>query len=205
MQVPEWDLLIRQHRLHFGLTQQDLADRLGISQKTISRWESGEHKPAAAQQVRLRDLFYRPTRLGAGRLADSVRHCPALRALSRHEGLKLLALSPPVAIKNPERMDWIGCDLISRATGILAEMLDDRLLEKDIQNGDVACIRTISESLFKLSSPQAPTYYETTISFFWLDKVLFRDAVSVPLGAAEQTGYWPVALDCLVRKDVATP
>jgi len=45
------------------------------------------------------------------------------------------------------------------ATGVLAEMLDDMLLEKSIQNGEIACIRVISESHFKSSSPQVPTYY----------------------------------------------
>ena len=32
-------------RLHLGLTQRELADRLGTRQQTISEWETGMYKP----------------------------------------------------------------------------------------------------------------------------------------------------------------
>jgi transcriptional regulator with XRE-family HTH domain len=37
--------LIREARLRSGLTQQELADRLGTSQSVITRWESGQRSP----------------------------------------------------------------------------------------------------------------------------------------------------------------
>ena len=32
-------------RKHLGLTQQEMADRLGIRQQTISEWETGMYEP----------------------------------------------------------------------------------------------------------------------------------------------------------------
>lgn len=39
--------LIREARLRAGLTQQELAGRLGTSQSVVSRWESGRVLPSA--------------------------------------------------------------------------------------------------------------------------------------------------------------
>ncbi len=49
-----WD---RQHvralRAHLGLTQQELADRLGTRQQTISEWEQGMYRPRGASSTLL--------------------------------------------------------------------------------------------------------------------------------------------------------
>ena len=49
-----WD---RQHiralRAHLGLTQQELADRLGTRQQTISEWEQGMYQPRGASSTLL--------------------------------------------------------------------------------------------------------------------------------------------------------
>ncbi len=43
---PDWDAeRIQALRRHLGLTQQELADRLGTRQQTISEWETGLYKP----------------------------------------------------------------------------------------------------------------------------------------------------------------
>ena len=39
--------LIREARLRAGLTQQELADRLGATQSVVARWESGRVRPSA--------------------------------------------------------------------------------------------------------------------------------------------------------------
>jgi DNA-binding transcriptional regulator YiaG len=46
---PAWDgLSIQALRRHMGLTQQEMADRLGTRQQTISEWETGMYKPRGA-------------------------------------------------------------------------------------------------------------------------------------------------------------
>ena len=45
----QWDSKhIRALRHHLGLTQRELADRLGTRQQTISEWETGMYKPRGA-------------------------------------------------------------------------------------------------------------------------------------------------------------
>ncbi|MBI4267273.1 MAG: helix-turn-helix domain-containing protein [Chloroflexi bacterium] len=46
---PQWNSTdIRALRRHLGLTQREMADRLGTRQQTISEWEKGQYKPRGA-------------------------------------------------------------------------------------------------------------------------------------------------------------
>ena len=51
---PQWDgEHIRALRHHLGLTQREMADRLGIRQQTISEWELGVYNPRGASSTLL--------------------------------------------------------------------------------------------------------------------------------------------------------
>lgn len=51
---PQWGSEhIRALRRHLGLTQRELADRLGTRQQTISEWEKGMYKPRGASSTLL--------------------------------------------------------------------------------------------------------------------------------------------------------
>ncbi len=50
----QWDSqYVRALRSHLGLTQRELADRLGTRQQTISEWEIGLYKPRGASSTLL--------------------------------------------------------------------------------------------------------------------------------------------------------
>ena len=50
----EWDSRhIRALRDHLGLTQREMADRLGTRQQTISEWEIGLYKPRGTSSTLL--------------------------------------------------------------------------------------------------------------------------------------------------------
>ena len=50
----QWDSdSIQALRLHLGLTQQQLSDRLGTRQQTISEWETGMYRPRGASATLL--------------------------------------------------------------------------------------------------------------------------------------------------------
>jgi DNA-binding transcriptional regulator YiaG len=50
----KWDEgSIKALRKHLGLTQQEMADRLGTRQQTISEWEIGLYKPRGASSTLL--------------------------------------------------------------------------------------------------------------------------------------------------------
>jgi DNA-binding transcriptional regulator YiaG len=49
-----WDSAsIQALRQHLGLTQQELSDRLGTRQQTISEWETGMYQPRGASATLL--------------------------------------------------------------------------------------------------------------------------------------------------------
>ncbi len=51
---PQWDNQgILTLRRHLGLTQRQLAERLGTRQQTISEWETGMYKPRGASSTLL--------------------------------------------------------------------------------------------------------------------------------------------------------
>jgi len=51
---PQWDgERIQALRHHLGLTQRELADRLGTRQQTISEWEKGLYKPRGTSSTLL--------------------------------------------------------------------------------------------------------------------------------------------------------
>ncbi len=48
---------VRQHRLMGGMTQQDLADRLGVTRQTILSIEKGKYTPSVALALCLAEVF----------------------------------------------------------------------------------------------------------------------------------------------------
>lgn len=193
----EWSNLIRQYRLRFGLTQQDLGYMLGVSQKTISRWESGENKPSLRQQSQFVDSLRAPSSTIFNALSASVRNCPAQRGLISLQNLTLLAVSPPAIIRRPLIVNWIGRGLLPIANGVVAEMLDDRELRRNIAKGEIACVRAITRRILKLPEYPAVGTYQTTISFFRIDGSLIGDVISMPAPADSKPGYWAVPTDML--------
>jgi transcriptional regulator with XRE-family HTH domain len=57
---PEWSNRIRQLLVDLKLTQAGLAERLGISPPTVSRWIQGRHEPTAESYIALGNLARRP-------------------------------------------------------------------------------------------------------------------------------------------------
>ncbi|UCC90499.1 MAG: helix-turn-helix transcriptional regulator [Dehalococcoidia bacterium] len=54
MKKQQWDSKrIQALRRHLGLTQRELADKLGTRQQTISEWETGMYRPRGASATLL--------------------------------------------------------------------------------------------------------------------------------------------------------
>ncbi|MGF1620796.1 MAG: helix-turn-helix transcriptional regulator [Rhodomicrobiaceae bacterium] len=190
-----WSAIVRNYRLRHSLTQSRLGLMLGVSQRTVSRWERGQDTPSLTLQKRLRDLSRSPDSLLAKRLFAAVENCPAPRALSRFPSLRLLALSPAAIRKRPTITEWIGHDLTRIASGVLAEMLDDQILQKSIANGEIACVRTTTRSVLRTVEAPSIQTYRTTITYFLQDGTLYSDAVSMPGLPDDECGYTPVPMD----------
>jgi transcriptional regulator with XRE-family HTH domain len=188
----DWSSILKSYRSRYGLSQQRLADVLGVSQRTISRWERCQDHPNKSTQRRLRDLGLEPPSTVFSNLRAAITHCPAPRALSTKTSLRLLCLSKPSVQKRPSILNYVGQDLIGLASGILQEMLDDELLQRDILNRDVACVMSTTTSVLRTPESSAIRKHHTTISYFLYDGTLYSDAVSVPAPDDAACGYWPI-------------
>jgi len=182
-------------RLRHALSQSQLGSMLGVSQRTISRWERGQDRPGLRHQMRLRDLGWQLPNQLVRQLATAVRLCPAPRALSRTPRLALQVLSQPAIAKRPSIVGSIGLELAPLATGILREMLDDRLLQRAIQRGEIATVVSTTGSVLRTIESAAIGNWQTTIAYYFDDGVLFSDAISVPAADDAPHGYHAIARD----------
>jgi len=172
-----------------------MAVLIGVSQRTVSRWERGDDKPSLDLQRKLRDMGWEPPGLLLTSLAQSVRHCPFPRALSRTHRLRLQALSEPAIRKRPSVADWIGRDLAPIACGILEEMLDDRALQRSIAASEIACVLTMTRSVLRTKEHRRIGTYHTVITYFFHEGTLYSDAISTPAAANSVLGYRAIAMD----------
>jgi transcriptional regulator with XRE-family HTH domain len=187
--------MIKRYRLRHGLTQVRMALLVGVSQRTISRWERGEDSPNLDWQRRLRDLGWQPPGNLLDSLAAAIPHCPFPRALSRTPNLRLQALSVPAIEKRPSVTEWIGRDLALIATGILEEMLDDKRLQRGIANREIASVVATTRSVLRTAEHEKIGSYRTVITYFFHEGTLYSDAVSVPAPADAVLGYKAVPMD----------
>jgi transcriptional regulator with XRE-family HTH domain len=194
---PAWDLLLKQYRFQHGLTQQEMGCLLGVSQKTVSRWECGENKPSVAQQKQFRDLYREPSSPISDALRAAVHNCPAPRSLCRLENLNLQAVSRPAIAKRPSIVNWIGRSLVPLACGVLSEMLDDGELQRSVASGEIACVNAVTRSVLRVPENPVNATYRTTISFFRIDGIVLCDAISLPAREDLTPGYWAVPLEGL--------
>jgi transcriptional regulator with XRE-family HTH domain len=182
----DWSTFVRRYRARHGLTQAGLGSIVGVAQRTVSRWERGEDRPSLEQQRLLRDLGMEPTTALFQILTTSVANCPAPRALSRIP-------------KRPSVVDWVGRDLAGIACGVLAEMLEDKPLQRGIAKREIACVTAITRSVLRTAEHARIGAYRTTITYFSHDGTVYSDAISVPASPDAPLGYRPIAMDDIAR------
>lgn len=51
---------LKEIRTSRGVSQEDLAERIGVSRQTVSKWESGDARPSADNLMRLSQVFQLP-------------------------------------------------------------------------------------------------------------------------------------------------
>ena len=190
-----WGGIVRSVRQRQGISQQQLAGSLGVSQRTISRWERGDDNPSIVQQKRLRDLGWQPPGSFLRSLTSAVVVCPVPRALSRSARLQLLAVSRPALEKRPDLANWIGRELVGVAGGVLKEMLDDRQLQRAIAKHEIAGVVATTKSVLQMPGPPIMSAFQTTITYFWHEGTFYSDAISQPITPDAACGYSAIPMD----------
>ncbi len=84
---------LKRARLANAMTQTELAERLGVDQASVSRWENGRQTPDRQIQTRLRDLLFRGRTLADARLAHFISNSTAMITLINMRG-QYVAASP---------------------------------------------------------------------------------------------------------------
>jgi hypothetical protein len=92
-------------------------------------------------------------------------------------------------------VNHIGSELIGLASGVLQEMLDDRLLQRGILCRDVACVVSTTKSVLRTPESSNIRKHYTTISYFTHDGTLYSDAVSVPAPNDAECGYRAIPVE----------
>ncbi|MFA5952684.1 MAG: helix-turn-helix domain-containing protein [Hyphomicrobium sp.] len=193
--IENWSSLVRHYRLRHGISQERMALVMNVSQRTISRWERGDDQPSIVQQKRLRDLGWEPSGSMFRSLAASILHCPAPRALSRTENIRLELVSKPALEKRPSVAEWIGRDLAPIACGVLQEILDDAPLQRAIIAGEISSLVTTTRSVLRTEEHAKIGLFRTTITYFFHEGTLYNDAIGFPAPDGSVEGYAPVPMD----------
>ncbi len=94
--ITSWATLVRAFRRTQRLTQQEAAQLLGVSQPTLSRWESGRQVPDSRTRRRLRELMETLTGVRRRLLEAIVTQSPVPQVLMDGD-LRVLGLSEPFA------------------------------------------------------------------------------------------------------------
>lgn len=84
---------LRELRIKSGLTQNEIATKLGVSGQTILNWENGIYEPKINQLIQLADLFnvsvdYLIERKGDEKRIDDI--CRELDAISKEEFIEFI-------------------------------------------------------------------------------------------------------------------
>ena len=77
--------LIRKEREAAGMTQEQLAERMGVSRQAVGKWESGKARPTAEKQARLSEVLDIPPEAWAAAAAERAaeQEAPAVRSARR--------------------------------------------------------------------------------------------------------------------------
>lgn len=155
---------IRHARKGRGLSQADLARRIGVSQPAIANWESGIHDPRRITLAKLADALQTPFDwLAAGRRSafESDKHAAAayIRRPLHHVpiiSMRAAALLARDMTADPHSMAEDYLPISSSASKLFAFFLDDEAVNLAFPSGTIVVVdyaeRTPDDGVFCLAS-----------------------------------------------------
>lgn len=175
MEEKQIGLFIRDRRLALGLTQQQLADKLGITDKAVSKWERGLSLPDVSLLIPLgKELGVTVTELLEGRRLET----SSGMGMEKVEHLVKQALSLSAETPEPERRGWgkrlalwVSCALIALGEYGILLAIDRRFPLAHFHQGaspTIELLLAVFSAWFWLGARERlPAYYdENPISFY---------------------------------------
>ncbi|WP_082478263.1 MULTISPECIES: helix-turn-helix domain-containing protein [unclassified Rhizobium] len=131
---------LRAYRLKTGLSQSDIAWKLGFSLPTVSRWERGVATPDLRAVGAIVD-FLRRADIYAGRvLMQSIVTARDSRNLWEGEDIRYLAGSKQEFIETPQMKAFIGKSIRRYMTGLYQQFIEDRAMVASLKAGEIASV-----------------------------------------------------------------
>lgn len=141
--------VLRQWRKANHIKQAILAETLGVTQATVSRWESGLDEPSPAQYVKIRNLVGQVGRSRFEIERDVISLQTGLRALVDVDGIRIISLTKLYESFWPEMIALKEMPLADKLTSFSREIFYDEQLMRSIRRGEVALISGVSEEHFE--------------------------------------------------------
>lgn len=131
-----------------GLTQTDLARRLGVSQQAISYWERGKDIPGPSHMAQIRSLLTQSGELNIEKAF--IRNQTTVRALFDCDDLKLLGVSAGFANIWPDFSRMIDVPLRNDLVNESAALYGDASFRAAIMRKDIVAAAGVSERHVRL-------------------------------------------------------
>ncbi len=135
--------LIRQlqaYRLKVGLTQADIAWKLGFSLPTVSRWERGICTPDLRATGAIVDFLRRADAHTEKVLLQSILSAKDSRNLWEGEDIRYLAGSRQEFIDTPLMRTMVGKGIRRYMTGLYHDFIEDQTIVASLKSGELASI-----------------------------------------------------------------
>lgn len=172
------------------IKQSALADMVGVSQATVSKWERGTWEPTRAMALRLRDVMLG---LHEGRLAAEiacVRPQQNLRALARGPGFQIVGISDGFRRAWPETSDLIGEETRRHLINEAAHYCDGSDYLREAADGELLMVSCVTSRILSLGdAPQEDLRLRWHAVVRHIDGELIHEMIYEPCGADTPIGF----------------
>jgi len=176
-----------------GIKQAAMAAALGVSQATVSRWESERDTPSIALSRRIADLISTKIRDELAIESGFVSKLSSIQAILDIDGVRLLATSSGCLRVWPRFSRLAGRSFEARMIGESRIILDDAETRSGVVKGDIAMIVGVSTRHLDLEGDA--TFKHRWIARFWFHG--HRVLTTLAYEPCEPTA--PIGIEQIVR------
>ncbi|KQV34078.1 hypothetical protein ASE23_03020 [Rhizobium sp. Root73] len=143
---------LQAYRLKAGLTQADIAWKLGFSLPTVSRWERGACTPDLRAIGAIVDFLRRADAHTERALLRSILSAKDSRNLWEGEDIRYLAGSRQEFIDTPLMRTMVGKSIRRYMTGLYHDFIEDQAIVASLKSGELASIDFYSGAAMSVTS-----------------------------------------------------
>jgi transcriptional regulator with XRE-family HTH domain len=156
---------LRAYRLKVGLTQDDIAWKLGFSTTTVSRWERGVAVPDLRATGAIVDFLRRADAQTERRLLKAILASRESRNLWEGRDIRYLGGSQQEYRESPEMRAVVGTGIRRYLTGHYRDCVEDRALVASLHAREIASIEIYGGTALSMTSIPAGFVQLKRLSF----------------------------------------